>query len=848
MSSEEDEPSPPRKRGRPSKSDTSPRKPKKPSDDDLDGKHYACDVCDQVFLHKSNYLRHTQRHEPPGGFVCTLCYQTFTSDWDRSRHKRYEHSVFRCRICQAEFPVEADYMAHIQQEHEGRNCDYDMCPKCGQQFKSASQLKVHIESNCGTEKKHKCSECDSLYLTQASLNAHMIKHVGEKSHLCNYCGASFLNKGQLKVHERMHTGEKPYKCNQCDKAFAHRESLITHSTTHSGIKPYHCSFCESRFSCIGNLLKHRRARPDTCGLPQHCLTNKIVPRPNIKTMPNLTDRSVNASKVVQRSGPPRPRAPKVADSSDEVKPVVVKKPTKPKVETYGDSSESSEEEAPEEIKPKIPKVSTVTSKVRKVSKPQPKLVKLKVEHSSNEDETYDDSSNSKAEFLETPNLIDVVEVKVEEDDDQGDYKVVEDISQEILYETVIEAEELIDLPDDDDKYQDADSSNDYKPPEPVYDEKGIRRTFSEKPPVITDKRRRGRPKKPPPPPLDPDKVVILDLDHQRREIEAQRSIYEESVTQITSDCYRCNHCPIQYVSPYLAGKHLEKEHGIVLKELVKTLQYDREYTRERKYQCRFCGRMYANEKALEKHVLLHGPDGRLIHKCQCCAQHFETEEEVLLHGKTEHPERLLCVECDIVFREHEKLVRHRNQQHVEEKIIKKYHYVCPICGKSFSSRAAVSDHERSNCGRNPIYTCEICLKSFHTSSSLKNHYSLHSNELPFSCQFCGKSYRTKGQVKVHERQHTGEKPFHCEFCPKSFAHRESLSTHRSSHTGIKRFMCSGCGQRFTCVSNLQAHKRSHKDTCGTVPNVSRVAGPEGYHELPKGYVIPFPKYEVVDSN
>lgn len=832
MSSEEDEPSSQmKKRGHPSTSEESPpRKVKKGSDDDLDGKHYACEICDQVFLHKANFLRHTQRHEPPGGFVCSLCYQTFTTEWDRSRHKRDEHSVYRCRICSAEYPIEADFKNHIQQQHEGRDCEYDICPTCGQQFKSSTQLKVHIGSKCGTEKKHKCSECNSLYLTQASLNAHMIKHVGEKSHLCNYCGASFLNKGQLKVHERMHTGEKPYKCNQCDKAFAHRESLITHSTTHSGIKPYHCSYCGSRFSCIGNLLKHRRARPDTCGLPQHCLTNKIVPRPNIKTMPNLTDRQVYVSKVLQRSGPPRPRnRPSITiDDKEDVKPVVVKQSTKQinSMDKYGDSDSSNDDT-------KVYKPNT--SKVKS-------LVNLKVEHSSNEDDKYDDSSNSRSEFEQRNETIDCVEVKVEEDDDQSDYKVVEDVSQEILYETVIEADEFVELEDDDD------DRHDYKPQLPMYDSKGIRRTFSEKPPVVTEKRRRGRPKKPPPPPLDPEKVVVLDLEQQRREIEAQRAIYEESVTTISVDCYRCNHCPIQYVSPYLAGKHLEKEHGIVLKELLKTLQYDREYTRERKYQCRYCERMYANEKALEKHVILHGPDGRLIHKCQCCALHFETEEEVLYHGKVEHPDRLLCYECDIVFREHEKLVRHRNHQHVGEKIIKKYHYVCPTCGKSFSSRAAVSDHERSNCGRNPLYQCEVCLKSFHTASSLKNHYTLHTDELPYSCQYCAKAYRTKGQVKVHERQHTGEKPFHCEFCPKSFAHRESLSTHRSSHTGVKRFMCSGCGQRFTCVSNLQAHKRSHKDTCGMVPNVSRVAGPEGYHELPEGYVIPFPKYEVVDSN
>lgn len=102
--------------------------------------------------------------------------------------------------------------------------------------------------------------------------------------------------------------------------------------------------------------------------------------------------------------------------------------------------------------------------------------------------------------LQRNETIDCVEVKVEEDDDQNDFKVVEDVSQEILYETVIEADEFVELEDDDD------DKHDYKPQLPMYDSKGIRRTFSEKPPVVTEKRRRGRPKKPPPPPLDPEKV------------------------------------------------------------------------------------------------------------------------------------------------------------------------------------------------------------------------------------------------------------------------------------------------------------------------------------------------------
>ncbi|XP_058449493.1 zinc finger protein 569 [Malaya genurostris] len=900
MSSDEDYVPPPlvRKRGRPPKSVQEPVA-KKSSDDELDGIHYACSVCDQVFLHKSNYLRHKKRHEPPGGFICSLCQQPFTTDWDRNQHKRSEHSVFRCRLCKEEFPVEDDYNNHVQNEHDGRDREYDMCPTCGQQFRSVAQMKAHIASKCGSDKKYECQICQSRYLTQASLNAHMIKHYGEKSHLCNYCGASFLNKGQLKVHERMHTGEKPYKCNQCDKAFAHRESLITHSTTHSGIKPYYCSHCESRFSCIGNLLKHRRARPDTCGLPQYCQTNKIVARPNIKTMPNLTDRQVNNQKVVQRSGPPREKKPKLEEITvDQLSPKkrVGRRAPKPKIafEDLPDNSNQSTDEEEEDEKPTFSELAHSTEieiDERSFNHNYSKLVTLKVEPGeigrSNDakEEAYDRKPEGTTEMIE------IVDVKVEDDDEE--HYIVEGIDENSAGETIVSEEilsETIDFDnyivgssqdecfkenvshyyDDDVKIEEID--------EPTKEQKllfakkefdrelatsflddddsdeattarhnesvNVRKVFTEKPPVVLTKKRRGRPKRPYIPKRLPKDAIIVDIAQQKRELKAERQIFDDNVKQISIDCFRCEHCPSQYTTEYLIGRHLERTHGILFRCLLETLQYSRVWTKDRKYKCRYCDRLYANERALEKHIPLHGPNGIKNHKCPCCVTFYENEEDALDHAYAEHPHRMICHICDRRFMEPDVQANHMKNVH-SEKGQTKYSYVCPKCGKNFSSRSAVSDHERANCGQDPIYKCEICEKCLHSASSLKHHYSIHTEEYPHSCQYCGKSYRTYGQVKVHERTHTGEKPFVCPYCSKGFGHRESYHTHLSLHTGIKRYMCSGCGLRFSCVSNLQAHKRSHKTTCGLVPNASKIVS-GGYHELPEGYVLPYPRNDNIE--
>lgn len=143
-----------------------------------------------------------------------------------------------------------------------------------------------------------------------------------------------------------------------------------------------------------------------------------------------------------------------------------------------------------------------------------------------------------------------------------------------------------------------------------------------------------------------------------------------------------------------------------------------------------------------------------------------------------HKDKLHCKECDKMFKCPESLLVHNRQIHIALPVAsttsapttaattgpqqRKYQYVCPRCGRKFSSKLALNDHERSKCGDSPVYKCNVCDKSYHSAGSLKTHSTVHTGELPHLCKFCGKAFRTQGQVKVHERKHNGEKPFQCE--------------------------------------------------------------------------------------
>lgn len=289
-----------------------------------------------------------------------------------------------------------------------------------------------------------------------------------------------------------------------------------------------------------------------------------------------------------------------------------------------------------------------------------------------------------------------------------------------------------------------------------------------------------------------------------------RRTLKENYNIVSGVDYQCNLCPVQHTSEYLIARHLERMHGIQLTKAVEMLHFIKKSAcQDKLYRCKYCGRMYSNSARLKVHVRHHGPDGTLVHKCTCCSRYFETAEESRQHALATHRDRLECSICQKQFQDPDCLQGHIRYAHRGAKEKRRLSFVCLRCGKRFTSRSVLTDHERSNCGDSPIYECETCGKHYSSYGAWKVHKELHKDQLQFVCSYCMKRFRTKGQLKIHERSHTGEKPFRCEYCPKAFPYRESLMTHHSIHTGNKRFKCADCSQAFTCSSNLKSHRRIH---------------------------------------
>lgn len=186
------------------------------------------------------------------------------------------------------------------------------CEKCGRNFQTYQQLKLHMKTHTGLlEKRYMCKHCGKTYLREGAFKQHIntfhydVELLSQKPlkkvHVCEYCQKCFDHFGHFKEHLRKHTGEKPFECPDCRERFARNSTLKCHmAACQNGAgakkgrkKLYECQVCNSVFNIWDqfkdHLVSHTGDKPNHCTVCDMWFTNTQELKSHLKDVHSIED-------------------------------------------------------------------------------------------------------------------------------------------------------------------------------------------------------------------------------------------------------------------------------------------------------------------------------------------------------------------------------------------------------------------------------------------------------------------------------------------------------------------------------------------------------------------------------
>ena len=118
--------------------------------------------------------------------------------------------------------------------------------------------------------------------------------------------------------------------------------------------------------------------------------------------------------------------------------------------------------------------------------------------------------------------------------------------------------------------------------------------------------------------------------------------------------------------------------------------------------CHLC---YSNSTSCFSHVETHYKK----YTCDLCGHQTSKKANLRLHVQLIHQKKsfdVKCTECDLIFYDHNRMLKHRNLIHFPEK-----------------------------------YRCSVCQKSFASKTLMTRHMAVHDAEGQFECNVCGRKVK-----------------------------------------------------------------------------------------------------------
>ncbi|CAH1642766.1 unnamed protein product [Spodoptera littoralis] len=198
-------------------------------------------------------------------------------------------------------------------------------------------------------------------------------------------------------------------------------------------------------------------------------------------------------------------------------------------------------------------------------------------------------------------------------------------------------------------------------------------------------------------------------------------------------------------------------------------------------QCDHCKKRFVNRTTLATHLKLHeGPLPRS--ECPICHKMVRVIQLKYHIQRHQNKSRYECTDCNKTFSHLATYQAHLkySRAHASEQVFK---FPCPMCKKGYPTKEAMQDHFNYQHLGKTTHKCPICNKPIASRANVDKHMMrIHGQkkEKPRThiCQECGKPFTDKKALTQHEVIHSSERPLSCDICQQTFKQKASLYTHR----------------------------------------------------------------------
>lgn len=253
--------------------------------------------------------------------------------------------------------------------------------------------------------------------------------------------------------------------------------------------------------------------------------------------------------------------------------------------------------------------------------------------------------------------------------------------------------------------------------------------------------------------------------------------------------YQCSICQLQYKTTSGLKNHRIRAHADL----------------KPNFMCDYCGKRFILKLDLVLHInRSHMNTTHICRFCGMAVKNISHHELKHIEARQPPPSLYCCELCPRTFKARNSLENHLLMKHNGSK--GGPDMLRTLCEKPFESRNDFYQHLHNRTEATQ-HKCDVCGKICANEENLRCHVTLHSQS--FLCPHCGKVFSTNYSRKLHLRVHTGERPYQCKECLKSFSRTTSLTVHELTHTGQRPYVCDICGQKFTQRSSMMVHRRKH---------------------------------------